>query len=52
LGSAREIARKAKIAKTNDKNALAIERVESIQLSLIEYITIVVMMRKRQTQTT
>jgi hypothetical protein len=39
LASTREIARKAKIAKTNDKNALAIKPVESIALSLVEYIT-------------
>ena len=39
LASAREIARKAKIAKTNDKNAHAIERFESIQLPPFEYIT-------------
>jgi hypothetical protein len=39
LASTREIARKAKIAKTNDKNAIAIKRVDSIALSLVEYIT-------------
>ena len=39
LAFAREVARKAKIAKTNEKNALAIERFESIQLPPFEYIT-------------
>ena len=36
---AREFARKAKIAKTNDVNKPTIERVESIQLPPVQYIT-------------
>ena len=39
LAFAREVARKAKIAKTNEKNARAIERFESIQLPPFECIT-------------